>query len=175
MRYRGKKYRFVRLGIDAGRLEVLEARMRLPEATTQARAATERSRPEGEVHEALTASERAQSDEVHRRLEWLAMLDQAREQPHPVAAYHAGARSATMPGPASLKGVSRTVVSRARQEPRAPVTGHLPLWCSSYAGNAVTSVIAGPLFAKRPCASVRGAPGGRVVVGICFSLCNNSY
>ena len=60
--------------------------MRLLEATTQARAATERSRPEEEVHEALTASERAQSDEVHRRLEWLAMLDQAREQPHPVAA-----------------------------------------------------------------------------------------
>ena len=107
--------------------------MRLLEATTQARAATERSRPEGEVHEALTASERAQSDEVHRRLEWLAMLDQAREQPHPVAAYHADARPATMPGPASLKGASRTVVSRARQGPQAPLTGRLPLWCSSYA------------------------------------------
>ena len=152
--------------------------MRLLEATTQTREHRSRgipARSRGEVHEALTASERTQSDEVHRRLEWLAMLDQAREQPHPVAAYHADARFATMPGPASLKGVSRTVVSRARQEPRAPVTGRLPLWCSSYARKALTSVIAGPVFAKRPWASVRGAPGGRVVLGICFSLCNNSY
>ncbi len=149
--------------------------MRLLEATTQARAATERSRPEGEVHEALTASERAQSDEVHQRLEWLAMLDQAREQPHPVAAYHADARPATMPGPASLKGASRTVVSRARQGPQAPLTGRLPLWCSCYAENAVTSVIACPVFAKRQGASVRGAPVGRVVRWICFSLCNNSH
>ena len=42
---------------------------------------------------------------------------------------------------------------------------------SSYAGNAIISVIARPVFAKRPCASVRG----RVVLGICFSMCNNSY
>ncbi len=41
--------------------------------------------------------------------------------------------------------------------------------------DASSSVIAYPVFAKRPGASVRGAPGGRVVVEICFSLCNNSY
>ena len=74
--------------------------MRLLEATTQARERRSRAIParsRGEVHEALTVSVRTQSDEVHRRLEGLAMLDQAREQPHPVAAYRASARSATMP------------------------------------------------------------------------------
>ena len=38
----------------------------------------------------------------------------------------------------------------------------------SYAGNALISVIARPVFAKRPCASVRGAPGGSVVFGDLF-------
>ena len=80
-----------------------------------------------------------------------------------------------MPGPTSLKGASRTVVSRTRQGPQAPLTGRLPLWCSSYAENAVISVIARPVFAQRPWASVRGAPVGRVLMGIYSSLCNNGY
>ncbi len=37
-------------------------------------------RSRGEVREALTASERTQSNEVRRRLEALAVLDPAREQ-----------------------------------------------------------------------------------------------
>ncbi len=52
----------------------------LPPGVPQ-RAAAERSQgSRGEAHEALTASERTQSDEVRRRLETLAALDQVREQ-----------------------------------------------------------------------------------------------
>ena len=78
IKYQGKKCRSARLGINVGRLEVLEAHMRLLEATTQAQERRSRAIPaaeQGRVHEALTAPKRTQSDEVHRRLEWLALLD----------------------------------------------------------------------------------------------------